>query len=140
MDIKFAEVTVIKSVFINPCADLAVIVVVPVETAVTIPLELTVATAVLDDDQVTEFVITDVVPSVKLLLAANCVESPCGTEVKVELTDIALILTGLPGFTTPIEVLIPFCLISVFIAVLATVESIKVLVGAPITTRLLKAD
>ena len=71
MDVKLAEVTVIKSVFTKPSVVLAVIVAVPVETAVTRPLEFTVATAVLDDDQVTEFVMTDVVPSVKLPLAAN---------------------------------------------------------------------
>ena len=93
-----------------PVADVAEIVAVPAAIPVTSPAELTVATEELEEDQVTELVITDVVPSVKLPFEINCAESPFAIELDVaEVTDIALIFAGVPTGTTPMVVLIPFC-------------------------------
>ena len=50
----------------------ACIVVVPLNSAEAKPVELMVATAVLDDVQVTKFVMFDVNPPVKVPVAVNC--------------------------------------------------------------------
>jgi hypothetical protein len=69
----------VRVVFAETSPEVAVMVVVPAVTAVASPLLSTVATAVLEELQVTEMVTSWVVPSEKVPVAVNCWVVPPGT-------------------------------------------------------------
>ena len=69
----------VKVVFTKIVPEVTVMVVVPAVRAVARPLLLTVATAVLDELQVTEIFTSWVVPSEKVPVAVNCWVAPPGT-------------------------------------------------------------
>jgi len=71
MEERVPEATV-RAVFPETVPEVAVMVVVPTVTAVAKPLALTVATDVFDEVQVTDVVISWVVPSENVPVAVNC--------------------------------------------------------------------
>lgn len=82
IELKLTAATVIFR-FASPCTvpDFAVIVTVPLATPLAIPLELMVAMAVSDELQVTEAVISLLLPSENLPRAVNCCVAPAPTAV-----------------------------------------------------------
>ena len=98
----------------------AVIVVAPVATAVTKPVEDTVAVAGVEDDHVTELVRFAVEPSEYTPIAASCWVSPTGT-----LAAAGVIVTATNTFGSTVITAVPER---------AAAESVAVIVAAPVAT------
>lgn len=84
---KTDETTKVADPLIVP--EEAFIVVVPADNAEAKPVELTVATTVLEDFQVTKFVMFDVTPPLKVPVAVNCCWDPVLIDALAGVTAIA---------------------------------------------------
>jgi len=131
MEDRVAGVTV-RVVFPEILPEVAVMVVLPAATAVASPLLLTVATAVLDELQVTCVVISLVEPSAYVPEAVNCLVFPAGTLGLAGVTDMKDKVAGLTVRVVFPEILFEVAVTVVFPAARAVARPLPLTVATAV--------